>query len=323
VRLVNVNPTVFDILQTTGFTELLEVKKTYRKISVDGLEPIGAGATAKVYRLDEETIVKVFAPNINFERMIERENNKARNAFVNGVPTAIPYDIVKVGDCFGTVYELLDAKDLASMMLQEPEHRDEYVAQFAKTMKNMHQIQVEAEKYEPLKASAMAFLPKLEGLVCTGEEVAKLRQFYENIPDRQTFVHGDCHPGNVMMQNGSPMFIDLSTSGMGHPIFDMVSMCTLYHMGAKNEQRRKTLPVLKGLSAEEAEHIWRVFLSSYLDTEDEALIEKAAGQIVAFTCARLLFTAIAMPGMIPQQVLEHNKNVALAAVDRGLEPLCF
>jgi hypothetical protein len=81
--------------------------------------------------------------------------------------------------------------------------------------------------------------------------------------------------------------------------------------------------VLKGLSAEEAEHIWRVFLSSYLDTEDEALIEKAAGQIFTFTCARLLFTAIAMPGILPQQALEHHKNVALAAVDRGLEPLCF
>lgn len=119
------------------------------------------------------------------------------------------------------------------------------------------------------------------------------------------------------------MFIDLSTSGMGHPIFDMMSMCTLYHIGAKNEQRRKSLPVLKGLSAEEAEHIWKLFLSSYLDTEDEALIAKVEGQIMTFTCARLLFTAIAMPGMIPQEVLEYNKNMALAAVEQGLEPLCF
>jgi hypothetical protein len=66
-----------------------------------------------------------------------------------------------------------------------------------------------------------------------------------------------------------------------------------------------------------------VFLCAYLDTEDEALIEKAEEQIVTFTCARLLFTAIAIPGIMSQQVLEYYKNKAISAVEQGLEPLCF
>ncbi len=42
-----------------------------------------------------------------------------------------------------------------------------------------------------------------------------LRRLYETIPDRSTFVHGDSHPGNVMVQDGEFVFIDLMTCGCG------------------------------------------------------------------------------------------------------------
>lgn len=163
----------------------------------------------------------------------------------------------------------------------------------------------------------------LEGVVCSKEELEKLRLIYENIPDRHTFIHGDCHPGNVMLKNGEMMFIDLSTSGTGHPIFDMMSMCQIYHVRGKNEEARQQTPLLRGLDADEAEHYWQLFLRSYLDTDDEALIAKANDQIVGFASARILFVAVAMPGYMSQETLNTFKNQALAYVDKGLEPLCF
>ena len=57
---MNVSPEVYDIFDMTGFTELLEVHKALRRLSVEGLPVIGTGATAKVYRIDRETVVKVF-----------------------------------------------------------------------------------------------------------------------------------------------------------------------------------------------------------------------------------------------------------------------
>ncbi len=39
--------------------------------------------------------------------MIKNEQRLAKRAFVKGVPTAISYDIVKVGDKYGSVFELL------------------------------------------------------------------------------------------------------------------------------------------------------------------------------------------------------------------------
>jgi anti-anti-sigma factor len=88
VKLVNVNPTVFDVLQNTGFTEIMEVQRAYRVFSVKGCEEIGQGANGVVYRYDEDTIVKSFRnpdslPEIQWEREL------ARTAFVLGIPTAI------------------------------------------------------------------------------------------------------------------------------------------------------------------------------------------------------------------------------------------
>ena len=39
--LINVHPGFYEILDTTGFTELMEVKKAYRVVSLEGCELIG------------------------------------------------------------------------------------------------------------------------------------------------------------------------------------------------------------------------------------------------------------------------------------------
>ena len=59
-----VSPEVYEILENTGFTELFDVKKRRREISVDGCDIIGKGFYGTVYRLDDETIVKVFDPGV-------------------------------------------------------------------------------------------------------------------------------------------------------------------------------------------------------------------------------------------------------------------
>ena len=63
IPIINVPRDVYDIFETTGFTELLDVKKALRKVSVSGGERIGRGGHGNVYRLDEETIIKVYHDN--------------------------------------------------------------------------------------------------------------------------------------------------------------------------------------------------------------------------------------------------------------------
>ncbi len=87
-HLINVSSALYEILEMTGFTEIMDVKKAYRVLSVEGCEVIGRGARGTVYRIDRDTIVKVYHSDDALPE-IHRERELARTAFVAGVPTAI------------------------------------------------------------------------------------------------------------------------------------------------------------------------------------------------------------------------------------------
>lgn len=322
VTILNVNSDVYDIFDITGFTTILNVKKAFRRVGIEGMPLIGKGMTGSVYRMDEETVIKVFSPNISFDLLIKQENDKARNAFISGVPTAIPYDIVRVGDCYGTVYELLNAKDLVTIITEDKEHMDDYIREFADTVKKMHSIKVDTEKFEPIKTKSIAAVSYLASAL-TEEEMQKIRAIYANIPDRNTFIHGDCHIGNAMVQDGEMMFIDLATSGMGHPIIDMTSMYSLFVERADNPQAISESPILRNFTQAEIKRIWNVFIRAYLKTEDEEFIKNAERQIAMLSLTRKLFMIIAMPGMLSPEAFSAMKDAVIAYYDNGLEPICF
>ena len=111
ITIRNVSMEIYEILDVTGFTTFMKVKKKPRAVSVEGCPVIGKGAVGEVYRLDADTIVKVYE-NEYYLPMIENEQVRARQAFLKGIPTAIPFDIVKVGDRYGSVFEMIKAKKI-------------------------------------------------------------------------------------------------------------------------------------------------------------------------------------------------------------------
>lgn len=314
LEMINVSPEVFEILDMTGFTQILKVKKAIRQLSVEGLSVIGKGQTASVYRLDADTIVKVFRQGIDFG-MVQNEIAKSKVAFMHGIPTAISYDVVKVGECYGVVYELLNARDLADCMKEDPDHLEDYIRMFADLIRQMHDTEVTADQFVSARATTLGALPYLKGLIFNDEEYEKAKAIIENIPERKTFIHGDCHMGNVMLQGKELMFIDLSCAGCGHPIFDLMSM----YLTAACHQGE----LLSSYTKEEAYHIWRVFLGAYLQSEDEAFLNKAEEQVAAFSSARFLLGLLRIPDLMKPEEIAAYKARACALYDKGLEPVCF
>ncbi len=106
VTVNDVSSKVYEIFEVTGFTDILNVKKALREIDIASKGKIGQGSKGTVYRLDDERIVKVYRKGQSLE-FIKREQQYAKSVFISGIPSVIAFDIVKVGDCYGVVFEAM------------------------------------------------------------------------------------------------------------------------------------------------------------------------------------------------------------------------
>jgi len=281
-KAINVSSEVYDIFDITGFTEILEVKKAYRKISVEGCEVIGQGANGKVYRIDPETIVKVYL-NPDALPDIQRERELARAAFVLGIPTAIPYDVVRIeGGGYGSVFELLNATSFAKLLIRGEKTVDEVAKMSIDLLKLIHSTVVKPGSMPDMKTVALKWASDLKPYL-PKEQAEKLYSLIAAVPDDDHMMHGDYHIKNVMLQNGESLLIDMDTICHGHPVFEFASMYNAY-VGYAALDHDVVLKFL-GIPYEQTTELWRKSLELYLDTTDEKRIKEVEekAMIVGYT----------------------------------------
>ena len=147
-KVTGVNADVYDVLSMTGFVKIMTVERALRQMSIEGCQMIGVGGVGTVYRVDGDTIIKVFREGTTMDE-VRKEITMSKEAFVLGMPTAISFDVVKVGSQYGLVYELLNADTLSSLVKREPERIDEFARQYATLFHQLHDIEVPAGSSVP------------------------------------------------------------------------------------------------------------------------------------------------------------------------------
>ena len=198
-KLINVSADVYEVFEMTGFTEMMEIHKAYRTISVEGCEVIGQGANGKVYRIDPDTIVKVYL-NPDALPEIHRERELARTAFVLGIPTAIPYDVVRIeGGGYGSVFELLNAKSFAKLLMSGEKTTEEVAKMSIDLLKQIHGTLVKPDSMPDMKAVALDWADFLKDYL-PADQYEKLHALIAAVPDDLHMMHGDYHIKNVMLQ---------------------------------------------------------------------------------------------------------------------------
>lgn len=263
-KVINCSSEIYDIFDMTGFSQMMEVSKKIREISIDGCEVIGDGFNGIVYRLDSETIVKVFKfPDALND--IKREQSLAKKAFVMGIPTAIPYDIVKIGDLYGSVFELLNAKSIAKS-INEGEDIDKFAKESVEVLKKIHSTKVNPNELPSRKEQVIKIAKYCEDFL-PPETADKLIQLLETIPETYTMLHSDFHIKNVMKQNDELLLIDMDTLSYGHPIFEFGGMYATYQ-GFACINKNNTKEFL-GISLEKSTHIWESTFRQYYNNKSE------------------------------------------------------
>ena len=291
LAIINVAPDVYEVFDMTGFTDMVTVEKAYQRMSVEGCEFIAKGANGAVYRYDAETILKTyFAKDALPEIKQEREN--ARRAFVLGINTAIPYGIVRVGDGYGTVTELLNATSVTKLIRQNPDDMTEAVKYYVDMLKSIHAVEVEDGEVPDMKEIALDWARFVTAHI-PEEQGRKLISLIEAVPKQNTLMHGDYHTNNVMVQNGEPLLIDMDTLCMGHPVFELGSMFNAF-LGF-SELNHEDIMRFMGYNRETSERFWNMSLRLYLGTEDEAVCQSVAEKAMIIGYTRMLRRALRRP----------------------------
>ena len=291
LAIINVASDVYEVLDMTGFTDMVTVEKAYPKMSVEGCEFIAKGANGAVYRYDAETILKTyFAKDALPEIKQEREN--ARRAFVLGINTAIPYGIVRVGDSYGTVTELLNAVSVTKLIRNDPEDLSQAAKYYIDMLKSIHAIQVEDGEVPDMKETALDWADFVSQHI-PEDQGKKLRALIQAVPKRNTLMHGDYHTNNIMVQNGEPLLIDMDTLCMGHPVFELGSMFNAF-VGYSELDHQNMLDFF-GYTFETAGKFWNLALKMYLGTEDEAVCQSVAEKAMVVGYTHMLRRAVRRP----------------------------
>ena len=314
-EMVNGSSDVYEIFEMTGFTEMMPISKAYRSISVDGCEVIGQGANGKVYRIDPDTIVKVYY-NPDALPDIHRERELARTAFVLGVPTAIPYDVVRVGEGYGSVFELLNATSFSKLIAADPDGLEGYVRQFVDLMKLIHDTTVKPGVMPQMRTVALDWADFLRDYL-PEEKWQKLHDLIAAVPEQLTMLHGDYHTKNVMLQNGEVILIDMDTLCTGHPVFELASVYNAF-VGF-SELDESVAMKFQGFSADTCRRIWELVLEMYFDEANEETRALHAKQAMLIGYTRLMRRRIRRGGLedpVGQQEIACYKQHILELLDQ-------
>ncbi len=312
----NVSNEIYDIFEVTGFTEILTVVKKLREIDVENCEVIGEGANGKVYRLDDDTIVKVFAPGVSMD-VVQEERDIARAAFVSGVPTAISYDVAKVGDSYGAVYEMLHAKTLSTVINDNPSLAPEMGKRMGKLIKELHSTPANTGKLENMLDVYKSRAAKMEKYL-TKDETEKLMSVYEALEYRETMLHGDYHAKNIMYMDDELIFIDMGDVGYGHPLLDIGgSYLGMVHVGKINPS---IVPHYIGMDFETTTIVWENMIREYFGDDHYEEGQKLAEIYGEAKYMLTPFVYTKMTEEMTKNLVERARNNGFISKDFDIEP---
>ena len=254
-KVINVKSEVYEVFDMTGFTQMMEVQKAYKTVSIDGGEVIGEGKNGIVYRISPDTIVKVYK-NPDALDEIKNERELAKKAFVNGIPTSISYDVVQVDGKYASMFEMLEADNISKKINREPDKIDEFAKASVDLLKKIHSVELKPGEMVDAKSDYLKRAERLQGHLAP-EVYQKLCDLVKAIPENCHINHGDYHIKNQMF---------LKSPGNNKEFL--------------------------GITAEQGKVFWNKTLEFYFGTDDKARLEEIERRAMIVGELRLMAKAI-------------------------------
>ena len=315
ISIINVKPEVYEILEMTGFTEMMTVEKAYRVVSTEGCEEIGRGANGTIYRIDRDNVVKVYN-NADALEDIRHEREVAKLALILGIPTAISYDVVRVGESYGSVFELLNARSFSKIIATEPDKLDWCVSEYVKMLKKIHGTVVPEGKLPDMRETVIGWAEFMRPYL-PSDAAEKLIGLVNAVPRDDHMIHGDYHTKNLELQGDEVLIIDMDTLAVGNPIFELASMYNSF-IGF-SEMNHANILKFQGFDFETGTKFWKKSLAAYLGTDSETVIESVEDKARIIGYTRMIRRSIRRGGLDDEErrkEIEHWKGELLELLEK-------
>ena len=186
---------------------------------------------------------------------------------IAGIPTLIPYDVVKCESGYGLVFEKAEMHSLAYAIVHDPKRMPELAEQFADFVKELHSTEIMGNTLPDIKDRYREWISMLKD-----EDDAKIAAFstiISSIPDSDKYVHGDINLNSVMVMDGELLLLDMSGSARGNPLFDISSLyASLVAIEERDEGYCKRT---YGIYSGRCRDFWDRFFSTYMEGKQDEI----------------------------------------------------
>lgn len=176
---------------------------------------IGLGNTAKIYEWGENSVIKLF--NEGYPKdAIEKEFYNAIAVRDMDFAKAKVDEIIVYGNSVGIIYDKIHGESLLEWLMKtgDLDKCSQYMSDLHKSI--IHNSTKSVPNYKDflrnniLNAESISSVEKEEGL-----------RLLAQLPEGDVLCHGDFHPGNIIISNGTPIVIDFMNVCFGDFLYDI------------------------------------------------------------------------------------------------------
>lgn len=246
----------------------------YRPIDISAWTKVGEGGNGAVYRNPSEpdVILKLNKAGLNTLSFVTREYEVSKAVENLGLQTPRTLEIVRVGDAYATVSELIrNKKSLSRICSDEPARTEEMAEVLCQHFKQLSTTPCNTDFFPDRKAQLLRALDKVQFIGRKNREI--LKAYAQTVPDATTCSHGDLNMGNLVQSDDRYLWIDLGRFGSGSPMFDIGHLFQICNVYASMKQVQDIFH----MPEEQLRRFWDAFARAYTGQEDHAEFDRLAG----------------------------------------------
>ncbi len=191
------------------------------------LRKIAEGREAEMFAWEEGTILRLLR-NPQAQRQAQWEAAAMKAAADRGVRVPAVHSLTTVMGRPGLVMERIEGPDLLTLMGRRPWR----VLAAGRICSEVHAQIHEARAPSVMPALRATLKQRIESSSRVPEHLADFAlDVLEGLPDGDSLCHGDFHPGNIMMSQGTPVVIDWTNATRGDPVGDVARSLVLFRIG--------------------------------------------------------------------------------------------